>query len=49
MHRLNKEFDKIVCINLAERKDKREDMQKKFDNLGIEVEMVYCCSIWFHS
>lgn len=38
MHRLNKEFDKIVCINLAERPDKRETMQEKFDNLGIEVE-----------
>ena len=38
MHRLNQEFDKIICINLSERKDKREDMQKKFDSLGIEVE-----------
>jgi len=38
MHRLNKEFDKIICINLAERKDKREKMQTKFDELGIEVE-----------
>ena len=38
MHRLNKEFDKVVCINLAERKDKREKMEKKFDDLGIEVE-----------
>lgn len=42
MHLLNKEFDKIVCINLAERPDKREKLQKKFDELGIEVE-------WFTS
>lgn len=38
MHRLNKEFDKVVCINLVERKDKREKMQQKFNELGIEVE-----------
>ena len=38
MNRLNKEFDKVICINLAERKDKRENMQKKFDALDIEVE-----------
>jgi len=38
MHLLNKEFDKVICINLAERPDKREKMQKKFDELGIEVE-----------
>lgn len=38
MHLINKEFDKVVCINLAERKDKREKIQAKFDKLGIEVE-----------
>jgi len=38
MNRLNKEYDKVVCINLAERPDKREKMQKKFDQLEIEVE-----------
>jgi len=38
MHRINKEFDKVVCINLLNRPDKRENMQKKFDDLGIEVE-----------
>lgn len=38
MHLLNKEFDKIVCINLLSRPDKKDHMQKKFDNLGIEVE-----------
>lgn len=38
MNRLNRDFDKVVCISLAERKDKRDAMQKKFDNLGIEVE-----------
>ena len=35
-------FDKIICINLAERPDKRKIMQKKLDNLDIEVE-------WFTS
>lgn len=38
MHRLNKEFDKVVCINLAERPDKKELMQERFDKYGIEVE-----------
>ena len=38
MHRLNKEFDSIICINLAERPDKREKMQKKFEDLEIEVD-----------
>ena len=38
MHRINKEFDKIVCITLAERRDKRNKIQVKFDKLGIEVE-----------
>lgn len=42
MHRINKEFDKVVCINLAERPDKRQKMQEKFDKLGIQVE-------WFTS
>ena len=38
MNRLNREFDKVVCINLAERKDKRGKMQKKFDELEIVPE-----------
>jgi len=38
MHLLNKEFDRVVCINLAERKDKKEAMQKSFGRLGIDVE-----------
>lgn len=38
MHLLNREFDKVVCINLAERSDKREIMSKKFDDLGIEIQ-----------
>lgn len=38
MNRLNKEFDKVVCINLAERKDKREKMQAKFNDLDINIE-----------
>jgi len=37
-HRLNKEFDKVVCINLLSRPDKRANMQEKFDRLGIEVQ-----------
>ena len=37
-HLLNREFDKVVCINLAERPDKKEKMKKKFFELGIEVE-----------
>jgi GR25 family glycosyltransferase involved in LPS biosynthesis len=38
LHRLNRDFDKVVCINLSERPDKRNAMQKKFDELGIKVE-----------
>jgi len=38
MHRLNREFDRVVCINLTERKDKREIMEEKFEKLGIKVE-----------
>lgn len=42
MHIINKEFDKVVCINLKSRPDKKENMQNKFDKLGIEVE-------WFNA
>jgi len=41
MHLLNKEFDRVICINLLNRPDKKEHMQEKFDKLGIGVE-------WFH-
>ena len=37
-HRLNKDFDKVVCINLIERPDKKEKMVLKFNQLGIDVE-----------
>jgi len=37
-HRLNRDFDKVVCINLAERPDKKQKMDLKFKNLGIDVE-----------
>jgi len=38
MHRINKEFDKVVCINLLNRPDKRNNIFKKFDELDIEAE-----------
>ena len=38
MHALNERFDKIVCINLANRQDKKEKMNSKFKELGIDVE-----------
>ena len=38
MHRINKEFDKVVCINLVNREDKRNRSWKKFQELGIDVE-----------
>lgn len=41
-HRINKEFDKVVCINLVNRPDKKEAMKKRFDDLGILVE-------WFNA
>lgn len=40
-HILNQYFDKIVCINLLERKDKKEFIEQRFNKLGIEVE-------WYH-
>ena len=41
MSLLNEKFDKIVCINLLERPDKKEAMEKRFKDLNIEVE-------WYH-
>ncbi len=41
MNILNQKYDKVVCINLVNRKDKKEFMQERFNKLGIEVE-------WFH-
>ena len=38
MHRLNKDFDRIVCINLVNRPDKREKMQSRFNKLEISFE-----------
>jgi GR25 family glycosyltransferase involved in LPS biosynthesis len=38
IHPLNFYFDKIYCINLAERPDKREKMEKRLYDLGIDVE-----------
>jgi len=35
MHSINKIFDKVVCINLLNRPDKRTKMQTKFATLGI--------------
>ncbi len=37
-HILNDYFDKVYCINLAERPDKRKKMEERFHKLGIEVE-----------
>lgn len=38
---LHDHFDKIICINLLERTDKKEMMLKKFNDLSIDVE-------WYH-
>ena len=38
MNRLNKEFDKVVCVNLVSRSDKKAKTEAKFNALGIEVE-----------
>jgi len=37
-HLLNQKFDRVVCLNLAERKDKKLIMEKKFSELGIDVQ-----------
>ena len=38
MNKLNDYFDKIYCINLINRPDRKVKMQARFDKLGIEVE-----------
>lgn len=38
MHYLNKYFDKVFCINLLERKDKKEKIAARFKKLDIDVE-----------
>ena len=38
MNTINNTFNKVVCINLLNRKDKKENMQTKFNKLGIKVE-----------
>ena len=35
---INKEFDKVVCVNLVNRKDKKEVIAEKFNNYNINVE-----------
>jgi GR25 family glycosyltransferase involved in LPS biosynthesis len=37
-HIINDNFDRVVCINLAKRKDKKQTTQEKFDKVGIKVE-----------
>lgn len=37
MNLLNQKFDKIICINLINRPDKKTKIQTKFDALGISV------------
>jgi len=38
MSPLNEKYDKIVCINLQERPDKKEYMDERFNKLDIKVE-----------
>lgn len=38
MNIINKNFDRVICINLLTRPDKRKHMQEKFDKLDINVE-----------
>jgi len=37
-HILNDHFDKVICISLVEREDKKKKAEKKFDELGMSVE-----------
>jgi len=41
MSLINERYDRVVCINLKERKDKYEFMQKQFEKHDIKVE-------WYH-
>jgi GR25 family glycosyltransferase involved in LPS biosynthesis len=43
MHILNKKFDKVVCINLVNRQDKKQAIEEKFNTLGIDV--TWCQSV----
>lgn len=47
MHILNKFFDKIYCINLLERPDRKQLVQERFDKLGIEVEFLNAVKFGF--
>ena len=38
---INEYFDKVVCINLLERPDKKEETSKRFIERDINVE-------WYH-
>jgi len=38
IHPLNKLFEKIYCLNLVERPDRKEKIEKRFKELGIDVE-----------
>ena len=38
MHLINEKFDKVVCISLVNRVDKRTKTELKFRELGIDVE-----------
>lgn len=42
MHLLNERFDKVVCINLIDRKDKRDKLERSFEQIGLNVE-------WFNA
>lgn len=46
---LNKEFDKVVCINLVNRLDKRTEMQKRFDKYNINVDWFTAVQYGFSS
>lgn len=47
MHPLNEKFSKVYCINLINRSDRKEKMQKRFSELGIELEFYTTVELGF--
>lgn len=38
---INKKYEKVICINLKERADKKEFIQKRFDKFSIKAEFYH--------
>ena len=46
MNVINEYFGKVVCLNLERRPDRKESVQKEFDKIGLDVEIVKGIDGW---